>query len=267
MPMHQGKAKCETLKAIRKKIADANGIPYEPVKCTHEGDCRGTCPACESEVRYIENQLNIRKLAGKAVKIVGLASAMTLAACSSISNQPSINPEDPNAEMEELDGDISIPAKFQKDEFPEMPFIPVEDTVYAEGEDLFDEIIHAECPNGIDSFLRVNLEPQFATDPDSVVTVIFNVDADGSISNVRVKEPVNPKLDKAAISVVQKMPKWTPAMSNGRQVRSKFHVSILFDRIPPLPPMIIPGGVEDHRFDFDPDLETDEKDTTKHVSV
>ena len=77
--MYKGKKTCETLKSIRKQIADANDIPYEPRACTHEGDCMGTCPACESEMRYIENQLNIRKMAGKAVKIVGLATVMTMA--------------------------------------------------------------------------------------------------------------------------------------------------------------------------------------------
>lgn len=80
-----GKQCCKTLKAVRKKVADENGIPYEPIECTHEGYCRGTCPACEAEVRYIEQQLDLRRLAGKTVKIVGLASSMlALSACSSI---------------------------------------------------------------------------------------------------------------------------------------------------------------------------------------
>jgi len=73
-PMYQGKSTCETLKSIRKQIADANEIPYEPVVCTHQGDCMGTCPACESEMRYIENQLNIRKSNGKDIKLDRLAS-------------------------------------------------------------------------------------------------------------------------------------------------------------------------------------------------
>ena len=72
--MYNGKIKCETLKSIRKRIADMNDIPYEPIVCKHQGDCMGTCPACESEMRYIENQLNIRKLAGKEIKIDRLAS-------------------------------------------------------------------------------------------------------------------------------------------------------------------------------------------------
>jgi len=89
--MYKGKQTCETLKSIRKQIADANDIPYEPRVCTHKGDCMGTCPACESEMRYIENQLNIRKMAGKAVKIVGLATVMTLASSVAASNETEIS--------------------------------------------------------------------------------------------------------------------------------------------------------------------------------
>ncbi|MEE1085039.1 MAG: carboxypeptidase-like regulatory domain-containing protein [Paludibacteraceae bacterium] len=89
--MYKGKKTCETLKSIRKQIADANDIPYEPRVCTHKGDCLGTCPACESEMRYIENQLNIRKMAGKAVKIVVLATMMTMASSVAASNETEIS--------------------------------------------------------------------------------------------------------------------------------------------------------------------------------
>ena len=233
--MYKGKQTCETLKSIRKQIADANDIPYEPVVCTHKGDCMGTCPACESEMRYIENQLNIRKMAGKAVKIVGLATVMTLSACNSISTTDSYNPK---LEVgDEMEGEILDRRRIEVENLPEKPFVPVEDTVYAEGEDLFDEIVHAECPYDIVDFLINNLNhPITKLNPETPneipVVVIFNVDEDGSISNVRVKDPVHPDLDKEAIRVVQKMEKWTPAMSNGRQVRSKFHVTIMFLNIP-----------------------------------
>ncbi|MBP5524190.1 MAG: carboxypeptidase-like regulatory domain-containing protein [Paludibacteraceae bacterium] len=90
VPMYKGKSTCETLKSIRKQIAYANDIPYEPRVCTHKGDCMGTCPACESEMRYIENQLNIRKMAGKTVKIVGLATVMTMASSVAASNETEI---------------------------------------------------------------------------------------------------------------------------------------------------------------------------------
>ncbi len=75
--MFKGKATCEILKSVRKTIADANGIDYQPTECKHQGDCGGTCPKCEAESRYIENQLSLRKVAGKAVKIVGIATGVS----------------------------------------------------------------------------------------------------------------------------------------------------------------------------------------------
>lgn len=77
MNMYKGKELCNTLKSIRKEIADANGIAYNPTECKHEGECNGTCPKCESEVRYIENQLSRLKSAGKALKIVGMATGLS----------------------------------------------------------------------------------------------------------------------------------------------------------------------------------------------
>ena len=73
--MKQGKKICETLKAIRRDIASANEIDYQPNECTHKGDCAGTCPACESEMRWIERQLLTRQALGKAVTIAGLSVA------------------------------------------------------------------------------------------------------------------------------------------------------------------------------------------------
>ncbi|MEE0082869.1 MAG: energy transducer TonB, partial [Paludibacteraceae bacterium] len=153
----------------------------------------------------------------------------------SISTTDSYNPK---LEVgDEMEGEIVDRRRIEVENLPEKPFVPVEDTVYAEGEDLFDEIVHAECPDSIRDFLINNLNhPITKLNPETPneipVVVIFNVDEDGSISNVRVKDPVHPDLDKEAIRVVQKMEKWTPAMSNGRLVRSKFHVTIMFPNIP-----------------------------------
>jgi outer membrane protein OmpA-like peptidoglycan-associated protein len=75
--MDKSKITCETLKAIRKQVADANGIVYTPAKCDFEGVCAGTCPACESEREYIENQLSLKRKAGEIVKIAGLVTSLT----------------------------------------------------------------------------------------------------------------------------------------------------------------------------------------------
>ena len=80
--MSRGKTTCKVLKEVRRKIADANDIPLPERECTHTGDCAGTCPYCESEVRYLERELSKRKSLGKAVAVAGIAlSAVTMAGC------------------------------------------------------------------------------------------------------------------------------------------------------------------------------------------
>ena len=87
--MRQGKHICETLKGIRREIAEANEIDYNPTECTHEGDCAGTCPKCESETRWLEMQLRNRQSLGKAVTIAGLSVALgTMSSCSPKIFQP-----------------------------------------------------------------------------------------------------------------------------------------------------------------------------------
>ncbi len=79
--MGRGKDICKQLKAVRRRIADENGIPLEIKECTFKGECRGTCPRCEAEVQYLESELEKRIRLGKAATVAGLA--VTLAACGS----------------------------------------------------------------------------------------------------------------------------------------------------------------------------------------
>ena len=65
--MKRGKRICNTLKEVRMRVAKANDIRYAPTECHHEGDCAGTCPKCEAEVRSLEQQLQLRRQLGKAV--------------------------------------------------------------------------------------------------------------------------------------------------------------------------------------------------------
>ena len=75
----KGKGKCKILKDIRRKIAQENGIDYVTTDCKYQGDCTGTCPKCESEVRYLEAELEKRRSAGKAVLVAGIAASMVVA--------------------------------------------------------------------------------------------------------------------------------------------------------------------------------------------
>ncbi len=72
-----GKEKCKILKEIRTDIARANGIPLEIPECTHKGDCKGTCPRCEAEVKYLENKLAERKKRGLKIAVAGVCAGLT----------------------------------------------------------------------------------------------------------------------------------------------------------------------------------------------
>ena len=74
--MAKGKSTCKLLKDIRQQIADANGISYQPKECHHKGDCAGTCPACEEEIRYLERELKARKGNGIGMKVAGIAAGI-----------------------------------------------------------------------------------------------------------------------------------------------------------------------------------------------
>ena len=70
---YPGKEKCEKLRQIRKLIAEVNGIRFEPDVCHHEGPCAGTCPACDAEIRYLDELLQLKKQRGEEVILSGLS--------------------------------------------------------------------------------------------------------------------------------------------------------------------------------------------------
>lgn len=78
--MPRGKEVCRILKDIRKQIAEENGIEFITSECQHKGDCAGTCPKCEAEVRYLENQLARRRAAGRTTRLVGVSLGLAAVA-------------------------------------------------------------------------------------------------------------------------------------------------------------------------------------------
>ena len=114
-----GKEKCKILKEIRKEIAEKNDIEWIVSECSHKGECKGTCPRCESEVRKLERELEIRKKVGKTVALVGISAACLtgLVACRPgyYNHQNPGNIEIPggggelSGDIEILDGEIAEP--------------------------------------------------------------------------------------------------------------------------------------------------------------
>jgi ferredoxin len=96
--MAKGKQTCKILKEIRKQIAAENDIELITSECTHKGDCAGTCPKCEAEVRYLERELEKRQRLGKAAVFAGMTigTAITAAGCGPLVQPTAGMPMDPN---------------------------------------------------------------------------------------------------------------------------------------------------------------------------
>ena len=76
--METGRHICNELKALRRRIAEENGIPLETEECTYRGECCGTCPRCDAEVRYLEDALSRRLRMGKAAVVAGVALGLAV---------------------------------------------------------------------------------------------------------------------------------------------------------------------------------------------
>lgn len=86
--MAKGKKTCKILKDIRKQIAEENDIQLVIEECTYKGDCLGTCPKCEAEVRYLERELEKRQRLGKAAVVAGVSLVTMITAASCDSTEP-----------------------------------------------------------------------------------------------------------------------------------------------------------------------------------
>ena len=105
--MAKGKQTCKILKEIRKQIAEDNDINLVVSECTYQGDCKGTCPKCEAEVRYLERELEKRQRLGKAAVFAGmsLSTMLAAAACDSTSKMPA---SDSSFSKGRLRGEVAV---------------------------------------------------------------------------------------------------------------------------------------------------------------
>ena len=128
-----GKEKCELLKAIRKNIAEMNGIEYYPEQCDHEGTCPGFCPRCDMEASYLMKELRKKEAAGSPIRIDTESLAQFEALTSEpiedddddclVGNIPTpgiiASPEDIDGDIMPLQGDVAMPEDFEEDSEPE----------------------------------------------------------------------------------------------------------------------------------------------------
>lgn len=107
--------------------------------------------------------------------------------------------------------------------------------VSQENQKVFDTVEQMpEYPGGMPAlieFLQSNMKyPEDAQKQkvEGRVMVMFVVEKDGSITDVKVARNVFPSLDEEAVRVVNAMPKWTPGKEKGKPVRVQYTLPISF---------------------------------------
>lgn len=125
----KGKQRCKILKEIRQQIADANDIEYITSECKHKGDCLGTCPKCEAELKYLERELEKRQRLGKTVVVAGLSAliATSTVGCDDWFGGRELGgePLSPEEGYEQLDGDIAPPPEeYDEPEEDDLTILP-----------------------------------------------------------------------------------------------------------------------------------------------
>jgi len=230
--MTRGRNTCNTLKAIRKQIAEANDIEYEPQECTHEGECAGTCPACEAEVRYLESELMKRKRLGKKVAVAGIAMGMVgLSGCGvgkliqpPLAGIPVMPPEPPVMVKDSLEKELmGKPLRMTEDSIQ-----PVK-----ADEKVLDGVVEESphFPGGktaLEAYLKENVKMPDEECVTGRVIVTFNIGKDGTISDAKVTKSLSPACDKEALRVVNAMPKWHPGKLLGEARVVKYTIPVNF---------------------------------------
>ncbi len=110
-----GKSKCKILKDIRRQIAKENDIDLVISECRYQGDCTGTCPKCESEVRYLEQELRKRQQMGKAIAVAGIAAALVVSTVGCADSHAGVDPlsQTSSSQLETTAGELPIPGMIE----------------------------------------------------------------------------------------------------------------------------------------------------------
>ena len=210
--MARGKQTCKILKEIRKQIAAENDIKLVIEECTYQGDCIGTCPKCEEEVRYLERELEKRQRMGKAARqrmgkaaiVAGLSVGLLGTSQLAVAQQPDTLRMDT---IEKVAEDVEIFGMVE-----EMPSFPGGEVKLVE-------------------YIAKNLNyPQEAIEKgiEGRVFVGFIIDVDGSVTDVKLLRGIGGGCDEEAIRVIKSLPKWRPAKQNGVFSRVSYQIPVNF---------------------------------------
>lgn len=260
--MNHGKETCRILKELRHKIAEANDIALETSECRFKGDCTGTCPRCESEVRYLERQLAARRRAGKAVRLAGLAAgAIIMSGCGNVSDSKPTetllgdvvdtiiaeemcdtvvqtkennvnnieNVSQRNASKDSVKTDTSVADNNNPD------FSLINSIDFGEIEDGHDPVYSPPTfPGGeiaLERFInRHIIYPDILKDEaiSGSVIVEVTIDVDGKVTEPVVISGLDPVLDRQALKIASLLPDFSPATLDHSRVKSIVKLAIDF---------------------------------------
>jgi len=85
--------------------------------------------------------------------------------------------------------------------------------------------------SGLHKYLMENVHYPYYAERKGIqgkVMVQFVVDRDGTVTDVKVEKPAHKSLNKEAVRVVKKMPKWIPGEQDGKPVRVLYHMPVNF---------------------------------------
>ena len=206
-----GKHICNALKQVRLDIARANGIEYAPRECHHEGDCAGTCPACESEMRYLEREIARRRNLGRAAVVAGVS--MSLSSLSAMASPASLS-------VPVMSGDH--PASQSSDTTK----------VYQVVGRISESV--PQFPGGDAALMRylganIKYPPELS---DSCfqgrVVVNFLIDKAGQVAEVKVAPPAHELIERELVRVCKSLPRFEPARKDGEAIDFWYTLPISF---------------------------------------
>ena len=210
------------LKQIRLDIARANGIKYAPRECHHDGDCAGTCPACESEVRYLEREIARKRSLGKAALVAGVSLGLTgfaVTSCDNVSNtiRSIVNPGPVLGEVEA--------ESFEQD------LLRAEQYTMLSDKKLVDGVPKAVFPGGEGALFRFIKEhfvcPELE-DSDVVSIVEVLIDTDGSVLGLYMPYMTDSAFCAEALRVTRLLSKFEPAQDDdGNAITSTYFFCLM----------------------------------------
>ena len=204
--MAKGKQTCKILKEIRKQIAEENDIELVISECTYQGDCKGTCPKCEAEVRYLERELEKRQRMGKAAVVAGLSVGLLGISQVALAQQPD------TLRMDTIHKEVIEDGELFGCIVETMP-------TFRGGQQKLLEFIG----NNV-------VYPKEAIDAgiEGRVFVEFYIEKDGTVCDAKVLRGIGYGCDEEALRVIGLMPKWSPGKQRGKAVRVRYTLPINF---------------------------------------